>query len=307
MMRILKRTAVILFLFGLVFLLTATGAGATGSYFEQIPAGVEQSCNLCHSQIPALNDKGTAFMTNNYDFGIFLNSSEGAATGQKSPSVSRGGTGLDRPDSLGAGGTADAGEPIIAEEGASGESSSPIAGTVADEAASADSPYMELILPAKAARGEKIRLQALVQLGDTPQPGQEVVFYEETDFFGWGKMEIDKAVTNGDGIATTYYRPSTTEHNIRLMARIEGADETILAQGEGIMPLAVGGPLTKPFEGLAIPFIGPWLLGVVVGALWGVYFYAGSRVLGMSRGRRREAALEREFAAEKKQVSQAHV
>lgn len=59
----------------------ASVALASASYVQQIPAEVQdKSCNLCHtSSIPALNDKGQAWVDAGKDWSVFAGAAQPAA------------------------------------------------------------------------------------------------------------------------------------------------------------------------------------------------------------------------------------
>lgn len=62
----------------------ASVALASASYMQEIPAEVtDKSCNLCHtSSIPALNDKGQAWVDAGKDWSVFTGAAQPAAEEQ---------------------------------------------------------------------------------------------------------------------------------------------------------------------------------------------------------------------------------
>lgn len=247
----------LLILFNLVM---APGAWATPQFFQQIPEGYSQSCNLCHTQPPLLNEFGQAFKANGYKF-----------AGLTGPGAG--------PDEA-----AQAGEPgkgaLVGKEG-SAEKKQP--------------PRVELILPASVRRGEKTQLQARVTAGGRPVPGQEVQFFEKTDLFREDKMLLGEATTGEDGVAGIGYWPRATGETTVIVARVATGGDLPPAEAAGSLAVVRGGPLVRPVEGLEIPFLGAWVVLVLVAAVWGTYAYVAYSALRLARAGR---AVEEKAAPE---------
>lgn len=300
-MTIKRGTIAFLIAAALMILFTAANASATGVYFQQIPPGYEQSCDLCHSQIPALNAFGEEFKANNYAFPVAQdNSAEPAAAGE--PPAAPEPAGQSAPAAAAA--VTDSAHAAAEQAAAgvstivSGEEGQPAAGmavTPEELVLGAEEIDIQLVLPSGVTRGDKIQLHAEVRVNGNPAPGKEVVFFQETDFFGPGRVELGRAVTDNQGVAAISYWPRALDNDIRLFAGVAGGAETGWVEAEGILSQTVTGPLVQPFEGLFIPFVGPWMLAIVVGIVWASYLYAAFKVLTIARlGRTREQEVLRE-------------
>jgi|GEM_PF-3047243 len=241
----LLRICLLIFLLGLVSLAFPPNAAASGPFFQQIPpdSGLEMSCNLCHDAMPGLNQFGKDFKAAGNDFGPLLG-------GKEEPKDS---------------------EPVT---GGTGTTPAPV------EVQEKLDAKIELILPGgSVARGEKIQLQAKVTVDGEPVRGKQVQFFEDADFFLKGKVNLGEAATNADGIAAINYWPRATEDNVSLSASVKGDNQINAVGTTAALSLLVAGPLATPAEGLKIPFLGVWTIGLIVGGVWSAFFYAGYRVL----------------------------
>lgn len=294
----MKRGTVIFLLALIVAVMFAAGeAQATGVYFQQIPAGYEQSCDLCHSPVPMLNAFGEEFRANNYEFPPVPGGSAPEAEAPASPAA---GPEQAVPTAPETGAAAATEQPVVkppveatpaAAVEEPGQAVSLAASVPEEPVASKEELDIRLVLPDGVTRGDKIQLQAEVRVNGSPAAGKEVVFYQETDFFGPGRVELGRAVTDSRGIAVINYWSRALEGDVKLLAAVAGG-ETGTVEAEGILSQTVAGPLVQPFEGLFIPFVGPWLLAIVVGIVWASYLYAGYQVLVIARsGRTKEEVL----------------
>jgi hypothetical protein len=239
----LLRVGLVIILLGLMSLIYAPNANASPIYIQQIPpnSGLEMSCNLCHDAMPGLNQFGKDFVAAGKDFGKLLKKEEPE---NNAPAPV----------------TETAPAPVAAQENSDAK--------------------IELIIPSgSVARGDKIQLQAKVTVNGEPVKGKQVQFFAEADFFLKGKMNLGETVTNADGVASISYWPRATEDKVNLSAVVTGENQIIIGEANASLSLLVAGPLAKPAEGLKIPFLGVWTIGLIVGGVWASYFYAGYRVL----------------------------
>lgn len=266
----MKRLTLIFLLFGLVFLIYIPSAMANGAYFSQIPEGLKKDCTLCHSSVPSLNDFGQKFKSNNFSFtGLTGEPKKDPTTKEHTPVAGTGQT-----------------------QGKPGGPTQPPDKQDAQGGGSLPSQVVkiELILPGGATRGEKTQLQAKVTSGDNPLAGKEVNFFAETDFFGQSKVNLGKASTDAGGVAKLNYWPQAATEKVSVVASIDKD-----TQAAGSLALTAAGPLYHKGEGLEIPFLGTWAIGLVVGAIWATYFYAGYTVLGIKKlGRIKEQGVIQE-------------
>jgi hypothetical protein len=210
------------------------------------------SCNLCHDAVPGLNQFGKDFKAAGNDFGPLLG-------GNEKPKDS---------------------EPVTGDPGTTpaigGSGTTPAPREVQEKL----DAKMELILPGgSVVRGEKIQLQAKVTVDGEPVRGKQVQFFEDADFFLKGKVNLGEAVTNADGIAAINYWPRATEDRVSISAAVKGDNQINAGEAAASLSLLVAGPLAIPAEGLKIPFLGVWTIGLIVGGVWSAFFYAGYRVL----------------------------
>ncbi|KKM12219.1 hypothetical protein SY88_04600 [Clostridiales bacterium PH28_bin88] len=231
----LLRAGIFILSLGLANLVFVPGAMATGAFFQQIPEGYERSCNLCHSQVPVLNDFGQTFKSSGFKFP--------ALTVPASP-----------PDAT----------------GTTGQPAGKVQVTVAKEKPQAE---VNLIVPGSVVRGEKTQLKARVTVGGKPVTGKQVQFFEETELFIKGKMILGQAVTDEEGIAAINYWPRAAEERVALVASVTGDDEIRSAETAASLALIQAGSLVEHVEGLRVPFAGTWVIILLVGAVWGAYLY----------------------------------
>ncbi|TDA70692.1 MAG: hypothetical protein D9V47_00370 [Clostridia bacterium] len=243
-----RMEAVICILFGLVValgLVLPSVAMARPEFLSRAPANLSsRGCNLCHSQVPSLNDFGQAFKQNSFSFA----------------------------------GLTDQG----------GRSETPVAtggkGAVAGAATQGDKGLqVKLMLPAEVVRGEKTGLKAWVTAGGEPVDGEQVRFYEETDLFIGGRMYLGEATTNAEGMAEIDYWPMATEGEVKLVAQVAAGADIPAAEGAATFPLVAAGPLVEPVARLEVPFLGGWLVFVLVGAVWAIYLYSVYSALQIRR------------------------
>jgi len=264
----MKRLTLFLIVLGLIVFNYVPNAMANGVYFSQIPEGLEKDCGLCHSSVPNLNDFGEKFKANNYDFTGLA----GNQTGE--------------PPSTGTGQPQD-------QPGTSGPTGR-------------QNVNIELILPSGGTRGEKTQLQAKVTAGGTLLAGKQVNFFAETDFFGQNKINLGSASTGTDGIARISYWPQTLDEKVNVIVVVDEDTQVNAAQAAGSLDLALTGSLYHKGEGLEIPFLGNWVIGLVVGGIWATYFYAGYTVLGIRKiGQIKEQEVIREEDEEERSEAQA--
>ncbi len=139
---------------------------------------------------------------------------------------------------------------------------------------------IELILPDSVTRGERTQLQAKVTVGATLVADKQVNFFAETNnFFGQNKINLGGASTGADGIARISYWPQVLEEKINVTAVVDADTQINAGEAAGSFDLVLTGPLYHKGEGLEIPFLGTWTIGLVIGLIWATYFFAGYKVL----------------------------
>jgi len=262
----MKRLSMVLLLVGLITLVYVPSAFANGAFFARIPEGLKKDCTLCHSAVPNLNEFGEKFKASNFDFAAVTG---GSGNDQQPP----GGSGNEKQAPGGAG-QSQAKDPNPAE----GKS----------EPQESKVTQIELILPDSINRGEKATLQAKVTVDGKPAEGQKVNFFAETDFFVQGKMNLGTASTNAEGIAEIKYWTRAEAEQVNVAAGVDGEK----AQAAGSLSIAAIGPLYHVEEGLDVPFLGTWTIGLAVGLIWATYFFAGYKMLQIRRFAKAEAQEE---------------
>lgn len=162
--------------------------------------------------------------------------------------------------------------------GLGGISEEPAAEADAEEALADDQEkqdsQIELILPSNAIRGDRTQLEAKVTVDGSPVSGKKVEFFEHVDLFINGKKSLGEATTDDQGVAAISYWPRATEENVEITASVAGGAQINSSESSGYMSLTVTGPLVEPFEGVTIPFLGPWVVALLVGAIWASFGYA---------------------------------
>lgn len=270
----MKRLTLFITLIGLLTLVYVPNAMANGVYFSKIPEGLTKDCTLCHSSVPSLNEFGEKFKANNFGFAGLL----GDKKDDQQP---------EKPDAVG--GT---NQPQDKQD----------PGVVAGQPSAKQDAKIELILSGVMARGEKTQLQAKVTVDGKPLAGKQVDFIEETNFFGQTKMNIGKASTGADGIAEINYWPGSAAEKVNVIASIDGDSKINAGQAAGSFALTGTGPLYQRGEGLQIPFLGTWAIGLFVGGIWATYFFAGNKMLEI---RKFAKTKEQEVVREEEERSEA--
>ncbi|MHB1125691.1 MAG: hypothetical protein ACYC2T_01850 [Bacillota bacterium] len=243
--RLLLKAGIIAVVVLTSMLILLPSAMATPGLFAQIPEGFEQSCNLCHSQPPSLNSFGESFKGNGYSF-------DGMQT---EPEPNHGTNPGTTPE-----------EPTTTTPDSQGIT-------------------VELLLPAEITRGDKVNLQAKVTSGSQAVEGKKVEFYEETNFFISGKMKLGQATTDASGIASINYWPRATEEDVKLIAAVPGEGGSKRVEGVGTISPALTGTLIEHAEGLRVPFVGNWMIAVLVSGVWLTYAFVVVTTLQIRKAR----------------------
>ncbi|MHB1419034.1 MAG: hypothetical protein ACYCX4_05505 [Bacillota bacterium] len=229
---------IVVMLTGMLILLPS--AMANPGFFAQIPEGFEpQTCNLCHVQPPVLNSFGKSFQKNGYTFDGLENPGAKKEVPKDAPDASKDTT----------------------------------QGTVATPVVVAPKLAVEMLLPDKTTRGEKMKLQAKVTTDGQPSEGKKVEFYEEANFFISGKVKLGEATTDASGIASINYWPRSLEKDVKLSVSVPGEDGAKSVEGAGTISPAPTGSLIKTEEGLTVPYVGNWLIAVLVSGVWLTYAF----------------------------------
>lgn len=151
-----------------------------------------------------------------------------------------------------------------------------------------------LSVPGQVAVGETIEVSVLVStaeagsLGRVSQgqalPGMTVTFYTTESFGGvTGKVEIGRAVTDANGVATIRHEPRATgDHQIsaEYLAGNEGrtgASAVVSVAGVGTTQLY------HSSSGIQIPGLNVWVLIAVLATIWAILLSVALRVIVIAR------------------------
>lgn len=144
---------------------------------------------------------------------------------------------------------------------------------------------MILEVPQNWTTGEPMLLTArLLDSQGQPVVGETVAFYFNVDFFVQDLMEIGEAVTDEEGVATLEYTPRTGSP-VRVVAQYQGNGRYSAGQAEAGVEMEHGVPFYVPRAGLGMPSLAPWILALVVGAIWSTYLLVMYQVLCIARSK----------------------
>lgn len=140
--------------------------------------------------------------------------------------------------------------------------------------------------PTLAIAGQTSALEAVVTSGDTGQAvaGVDVTFFAHGSFGKIsGYMEIGRAVTGSDGVATISYTPRESgAHDIRVdYAPVSGATMEQITTS-----IAVDGSADQLYvqtAGIQVPGLNSWLIIGLLSVVWGILFFVAVAVIRIAR------------------------
>jgi hypothetical protein len=129
-------------------------------------------------------------------------------------------------------------------------------------------------------------LEAIVTSGDTGQAvaGVDVTFFAHGSFGKIsGYMEIGRAMTDSDGVATISYTPRESgPHDIRVdYAPVSGATMEQITTS-----IAVDGSADQLYvqtAGIQVPGLNSWLIIGLLSVVWGILFFVAVAVIRIAR------------------------
>ncbi len=151
--------------------------------------------------------------------------------------------------------------------------------------ASASHVKVDISAPQQGAVGDAIRVDATLRSADTglPLANTPVSFYTEGSFGGvTGEIELGRAVTDQNGIATLSYQPrSVGDHEIRISYVAPGESEPEVA----VTTISVAGAsqLHRSTAGIQVPGLNVWLIMAVLTIVWSILFIIGLHIVAIAR------------------------
>ena len=150
--------------------------------------------------------------------------------------------------------------------------------------AEADHTAAAVSTPAQAAVGETIEVSASLHSMAVASQGQPlrntaVTFYATESFGGvTGKVEVGRAVTDKNGVATVKYEPRATgDHQISIEYLVEGEGRT----GASAIISVAGGTtqLYNSSSGIQIPGLNVGVLMALLATVWAILLSVALRVI----------------------------
>ncbi len=142
---------------------------------------------------------------------------------------------------------------------------------------------VDLSLPDQPAIGQPTEIQAHFHSeSDAVIAGMTVTFHEEVSFGGvTGDVELGRAVTDENGVATLTYEPRTAGTHEILVHYTYGDGEAEDAAASLTVP-ATGQQLYRSTAGVKIPGLNAWLLMTLVAAVWAILLSVALRVIAIA-------------------------
>ncbi|MBI2855005.1 MAG: Ig-like domain repeat protein [Chloroflexi bacterium] len=140
---------------------------------------------------------------------------------------------------------------------------------------------LSLAVPSSTPLGQSVRLEARLQDGSgNPIKQGTIVFYISTGFLSGtsGLMPIGSAATNDLGVAVLEHEPRQNGQ-IEVVARFLGDARHGPSQDVAKISIVGNHQLYEAEAGIHVPFVGKWILVLVLGFIWGTYLFVVSRVL----------------------------
>ncbi|HZD03561.1 MAG TPA: hypothetical protein VE173_01545 [Longimicrobiales bacterium] len=146
---------------------------------------------------------------------------------------------------------------------------------------------VRISVPGHAALGQVVQVRArLLTTDGHPIPAARLTFTAPVSWAGGteytGQMSLGSAETNDAGVAVLSLR-MTSSGPIAITARFAGTEGHPSASATS-SPIAVSGDaqLYTPQAGIRVPWIGPWLLLLLIALLYGLYVLVATRVFAIS-------------------------
>lgn len=155
----------------------------------------------------------------------------------------------------------------------------------AQEPSDNEAPRLQVGMPQEASLGDVVAIEARLTTADgAPIAGAQITFLSPVQLSEevQGEMEIGVAKTDASGVAVLDYQMRRSG-NVEIRARFNG-DPTYAAQGAQAFVSVTGEKqLYTPEVGLNVPWLGPWLVALVIAAIWGMYLFVATRVFAIAR------------------------
>jgi hypothetical protein len=153
-------------------------------------------------------------------------------------------------------------------------------------AAHATNVTVNISLVGEARVGEPVEVVLDLRSADqgVPIQGSTVTFLTDATFAGVeGNLELGKAITDENGIATLTYKPRfASAHDLRVEYLLPGESEpgvfseTIIVSDNGLQ-------LHRSESGIRIPGLGAWLIITLVATVWAILLTVALRVIAIAR------------------------
>lgn len=131
---------------------------------------------------------------------------------------------------------------------------------------------LELHAPSEATVGQRIELEAtLKDAQGNPVKGAKISFSSPAQFAGFsGEMDIDEAETNAQGIATIEFE-ARQEGDNKINAHFKGNSTYKASEASRTFLVEGGSQVFFEEAGVKIPYLGPWIIVLVLATVWGLY------------------------------------
>jgi hypothetical protein len=148
-------------------------------------------------------------------------------------------------------------------------------------------PVIQLSFPPQAKLGQVVEVRAVLEgPSGKPIPSVMLTFSSPAAWAGGteytGDMYLGTAETNASGVAVLAVRMARSGP-ITIVAHFDGVGSYAPAVGVGQVTVVGDAQLYTPTAGIKVPGLGPWVLALVIAALYMLYILVVSRVLAISR------------------------
>jgi hypothetical protein len=144
----------------------------------------------------------------------------------------------------------------------------------------------EIRTPGEATVGRPAEVQARLRTADAGAPvaGTSVTFFTDASFAGVsGEVELGRAVTDENGVATLTFEPRTASaQEIRIEYLPPGEDEPKVAK-TAISVVDGESQLHRSTSGISIPGLNVWAIMALVGTVWAILLSVALRVIAIAR------------------------
>lgn len=134
-------------------------------------------------------------------------------------------------------------------------------------------PGLTLQAPAQGTLGQTATVQStLLTPGGSPVAGATIQFFSPTSFLSTiGEVLLGEAVTNGDGVAVLNYELRSDEQ-VEIIARFAGNASYGPVERSATIAVLGSTQLYQEEAGVRVPGVGVWMLAVILGGVWSIYF-----------------------------------